>query len=60
MNETMRGYTKDFKWTHGVDKSFQALKHIVVEFPILVLPNFNKVFKVEFDASGHAIGVVLI
>ena len=59
MTETMRGDIKDFKGTHGEDKSFEALKHKVVEFPIFSLLDFNKVFQVECDASGSAIGVVL-
>ena len=59
MTKTMRGDKKDFKWTHGEDKIFEALKHKVVELPILALPNFNKVFQVERDVSGSAIGAVL-
>ena len=34
------------------------MKQNVVELPILALPNFNKVFQVECDARGSAIGVV--
>ena len=26
MTETMRGDKKEFKWTHGADKSFETLK----------------------------------
>ena len=59
MTETIRGYKNDFKWTHGADKSFETLKQKVVELPVLALPDFNKVFQVECDASGSAIGVVL-
>ena len=59
MTETMRVDKKEFKWTHGVDKSFETLKQKVVELPVLDLPNFNKVFQVECDASGSAIEVVL-
>ena len=29
MIETMREDKKEFKWTHGADKSFEALKHKV-------------------------------
>ena len=58
MIETMRRDKKNFKWTYGADKIFEALKHKVVEFPILDFPKFNKVLQVECDASGSAIGVV--
>ena len=59
MIETTRGEKKEFKCTHGADKSFDTLKQKVVELPILALPDFNKVFEVECDASGNAIGAVL-
>ena len=42
-----------------MDKSFENLKHKVVEFSFLAFPDFNKVFQVEHDSSGSAIGVVL-
>lgn len=59
MTETMRGDKKEFKWTDGANQSFEILKQKVVELPVLALPDFNKVFQVECDASGNAIGVVL-
>ena len=58
LTETMRG-DKKVKWTTGADKSFTLLKEKVTEQPILALPDFNKVFQVDCDASGTAIGTVL-
>ena len=58
MTETMRGDKKEFKWTLGVDKSFETLKQKVVELPILDLSDFNKVFQVECNISGSVIGYV--
>ena len=55
----MRGDRKEFKWTTGADKSFNLLKEKVIEQPILALLDFNKVFQVDCDASGIAIGAVL-
>ena len=59
MTKTMRGDKKDFKWTHGVDKSFETFKQKFVKLPIFDLLDFPKLFQVECDASGNAIGVVL-
>ena len=55
----MRGDRKECKWTVGVDKSFNLLKHKVTKQPILAIPNFNEVFQVDYDASGTMIGVVV-
>ena len=59
LTETMRGARKEFKWTIGVDKSFNLLKEKVIKQPILALPDFNKVFQVDCDTSGTAIGAIL-
>ena len=59
LTETMRGDRKEFMWTTGADKSFNLLKEKVTEQPVLALLDFNKVFQVDCDASGTAIGVVL-
>ena len=53
-----RGKTK-FEWNDVANNSFEELKQEVAKYPILVLPNSTKVFTIEFDARGFAIGVVL-
>ena len=59
MMKTMIWDKSDFKWTHEVDKSFIDFNQRIVELLVLALLDFNKVFQVECDASGGAIGVVL-
>ena len=48
-----------FNWTKATTVSFEQLKKRVTEAPILTLPNFDKLFTVECDASRVAIGGVL-
>jgi hypothetical protein len=48
-----------FAWTFATEQSFQALKSALVSAPVLALPDFNKTFVVETDASNKGIGAVL-
>ena len=41
------------------DRNFKLLKKKITEKPIFSLPSFDKVFQVETDASGAAVGAVL-
>ena len=56
---TFIGSKLPFKWTEAADRNFKLLKKKITEKPILALPSFNKVFQVEKDASGAAMGAVL-
>lgn len=53
---------KDVTWEWAVaqQRAFEALKHALCEAPVLALPNFNKPFTIETDASDTAIGGVLM
>ena len=46
-------------WEEEQQKSFNALKIMLQEAPILQLPDFNKPFIVTTDASHYCVGGVL-
>jgi len=48
-----------FHWSETTTATFQNLKSTITSKPVLALPNFDLPFKVEIDASGIGIGVVL-
>lgn len=49
----------EFRWTHEATKAFKLVKKRMTEAPVMRLPDFTRVFKVEYDASGVGIGGVL-
>ena len=60
LTEIMSGDRKQFKWTIGAYKSFNLLKLKVIEQPLLQILDFNKVFQVDYDASGTTVGAIFI
>lgn len=49
-----------FKWHHTAQEAFLQLKEALTQSLVLALPDANKTFIVETDASGYGIGTVLM
>ncbi|OMO50971.1 reverse transcriptase [Corchorus capsularis] len=49
----------EFECTHAARKAFKRVKGLLTEAPVLALPDFEKLFVVECDASHAGIGAVL-
>jgi hypothetical protein len=48
-----------FVWTLAHDEAFSLLKVALCSAPVLDLPDFNRPFHIETDASGSGIGAIL-
>lgn len=51
---------RPWKWDESCQGAFEDLKEMVTKEPVLVLPDFNKIYEIHTDASDFAIGGVLM
>jgi hypothetical protein len=49
-----------FAWGTQQQNAFDMLKDKLTHAPLLQVPDFNKTFELECDASGIGLGVVLL
>jgi len=50
---------KEWKWNEKEQKAFEKLKRLMSFIPVLAIPDPNREFQMEVDASEYAIGGVL-
>jgi hypothetical protein len=48
-----------FKWTEGVEEAFQLLNQALMIAPLLQLPDFDKRFIIDCNASGTGFDAIL-
>ena len=48
-----------WEWTPARQLTFETLKERIAQAPVLTMPDYEKPFELEVDASNYALGAVL-
>ena len=56
---SMMSDTEDFVWKETHQNAFEKVKYLLASYPILAIPDWNKPFHIELDASEVATGAIL-
>ena len=56
---TRRSAPLQLHWTESCEEAFQTLKQALCQEPVLLTPDFEKMFTLQTDASDRGIGAVL-
>jgi hypothetical protein len=51
---------REFKWTTEAKESFEHIKKVIGEAPVLASPNYTKEFLIFSFAFEHTIAIVLL
>ena len=57
--EKLLKHDAKYEWNEECQKSLDILKERMVTAPILVFPDWKKIFHVHVDASSIALGIIL-
>ncbi|XP_071500975.1 uncharacterized protein [Diadema antillarum] len=51
---------KTFQWSASCQDAFQKLKAVLMNDPVLIVPNFERSFQLATDASDRGVGAMLL
>ena len=51
---------KKYKWDDNCEKAFMKIKTLLLTAPVLIMPDYQKPFKLQVDASDYGAGAVLL
>jgi len=57
---TCKSVPNKVPWNNSAQLAFEKLKAALISAPVLALPDFTQQFELEVDASGFALGAMLL